>query len=292
MTAWWQPRGSDQAQQLLCSQSGVTLMPAKRDHHTAGTRHRLNVTQAKRLLACFIGKAAKGCKMEKLPAMKAVRPGTECKLPDGTPAWNCKQASAKCYQDLLTLLAGALAASCFEGKRSHLLKKPADQFKMPQVVNANIAADTECHMSASTGFTADKPFAKDVRPGTSWYTSVTLGHDSDGSVVKVRAHVLIAAARFGVPNSLGLPAPQKQQPLHLPWCHHDNGGCLNPLHIRWGNPGENNTDHRPKQERWRHGAHIGNCYRSQAYNASSSQQPSQVIKTASQHGMATRSNKH
>ena len=59
-------------------------------------------------------------------------------------------------------------------------------------------------MPASTKFPKGSPFTKHetvTETYKTWCTWVRLGKDEDGNVVREYAHVLITAARFGVPNS-------------------------------------------------------------------------------------------
>lgn len=93
-------------------------------------------------------------------------------------------------------------------------------------------------MPSKHGFPVGSPFAK-LKGNNMWYTTITLGKDKEGTVVRELAHVLITAARYGVPNTLfkeGLRRSQVHQALHLPKCPHGHGGCNNPLHLRWGLP--------------------------------------------------------
>lgn len=99
-------------------------------------------------------------------------------------------------------------------------------------------------MPSRTSFPAGTPFAKHVGEKW-WYTTIRLGKDSQGRMVKEKAHRLMAAARYGVPHTLfqvGLSKSQVHQALHLPKDPHNQGGCNNPLHMRWGLPAENRLD--------------------------------------------------
>ena len=111
--------------------------------------------------------------------------------------------------------------------------------------------DTHCHMPSKTGFPAGSPFTKHIAPNKG-YTFITLGKDKEGRAVREQAHVLITAARYGVPDSLfvkDLNHRDVHQALHQPKCPHVGGGCNNPLHMRWGLPKENKLDQSSRHTR-------------------------------------------
>ena len=92
-----------------------------------------------------------------------------------------------------------------------------------------------------------------------WYTWVRLGKDKHGGVVKEYAHVLIAAARFGVPNTWLDPKTKhkdKHIACHCPTCPCGRGGCCNPLHIRWGTQAANRHDQGLKRALKGKGMHV------------------------------------
>ena len=106
-------------------------------------------------------------------------------------------------------------------------------------------------MPSRTSFPAGAPFAKHVGEKW-WYTTIRLGRDSQGRLVRELAHRLIAAARYGVPDTLfqvGLSKSQVHQALHLPKDPHNQGGCNNPLHMRWGLPALNKLDQSMRRAR-------------------------------------------
>ena len=100
--------------------------------------------------------------------------------------------------------------------------------------------DTTSHMPACRNFPRGSPFTKhESMSDTSktWYTWVRLGKDKHGRVVWEHAHVLLAAARFGVPNTRldpNIKYKDKHLAHHCPTCPCGRGGCCNPLHITWG----------------------------------------------------------
>lgn len=137
-----------------------------------------------------------------------------------------------------------LVGSSREGKLCGSLHTGLHQFRRPQTTSMHDIDDLECHMPSKTSFPAGIPFAKHVGEKW-WYTTIRLGRDSQGRLVKEKAHRLIAAARYGVPDTLfqvGLSKSQVHQALHLPKDPHHKGGCNNPLHMRWGLPAENRLD--------------------------------------------------
>ena len=188
--------------------------------------------------------------MKKLPHMAKVQHGTEFEV-DGLPTWDCKAPAADCYKALLDCMGKhMLVGSSKEGIHAYQLQSGLDQFKRPQTSDsASNMQDSHCHMPSHESFHQDLPFNKSQFT-TSWYTQVKLGRDKTGAIIKERAHVIIAAARFGVPNSKfrkTLPFGKVHQALHCACCPHDHGGCNNPLHIRWGKIAENLQDQLDKQ---------------------------------------------
>ena len=179
------------------------------------------------------------------PQMQRVEHGRETK--QGTqPLWDCTQPAGQCYQRLLNSMGiDMLVGSAQEGQLSSRLRSGLDQFMRPQTAwNIHNMEDTHCHMPSRQGFPVGSPYARLVGDNK-WYTTIKLGKDKDGKEVREKAHVLITAARFGVPNTLfqkGLDKSEVHQALHLANCPHHHGGCNNPMHLRWGLPKENKLD--------------------------------------------------
>ena len=86
------------------------------------------------------------------------------------------------------------------------------------------------------------------------YTRVCLGHRFEQKSrpargyqrvpVYIDAHVLVAAARWGMPKEMEVDWNwDNPQALHKPCCQKRQAGyCLNPLHIQWARPGVNRQD--------------------------------------------------
>ena len=177
--------------------------------------------------------------------MKRVVHGKETKM-GNQPIWDCSKPPEECYITLLNLMGDdMLMGSSKEGKGSGSLRCGLDHFKRPQTSdNIHNLLDMHCHMPSKQGFPVGSPFAKVVAEKT-WYTTIKLGKDEKNKVVREKAHVLITAARFGVPATLfdeTLAKKDVHQALHLPKCPHRKGGCNNPLHMRWDFPKANKVD--------------------------------------------------
>ena len=177
--------------------------------------------------------------------MKRVVHGKETKRGD-QPICDCSKPAAECYTTLLNLMGDEmLMGSSKEGKGSGSLRCGLDHFKRPQTSdNIHNLHDIHCHMPSKHGFPSGSPFAKVVAENK-WYTTIKLGKDENNEVVREKAHVLVTAARFGVPTTLydkSLPKKDVHQALHLPKCPHRKGGCNNPLHMRWDFPKANKVD--------------------------------------------------
>ena len=133
-----------------------------------------------------------------------------------------------------------MATSSMEGKPL-VRSAGVAQFQQPQTSGtSDNLHDTTSHMPACRNFPRGSPFTKhETVSATSktWYTWVRLGKNKHGKVVREYAHVLIAAARFGVPNTWldpNIKYKDKHLACHCPTCPGGRGGCCNPLHIRWG----------------------------------------------------------
>ncbi len=234
-------------------------------HTQAALRLRLSAPLGHKLLACTTNHVQPGFSIAKTPLMAKVQHGTEPKL-SGQPMWDCRDTPAKCFSSLLHGMGQEmLARSSLQGKlgpRSGGLI----QFMQPQTSGsrANLE-DQTCHMPACGKFPKGSPFTKhetDTETNKTWYTWVRLGKDEDGNVVREHAHVLIAAARFGVPSSWLQQEPQVERKdkliaCHCPCCPGVKGGCCNPLHIRWGTYAQNRHDQALKKEHKAKGVHVG-----------------------------------
>ena len=229
-------------------------------HCNVAQRSRFNGREG--LLACVNpARIAEKHKMVLLPSMHKVVPGTEPRVsarlvdehsnePDQKVAmWDRTKEAHECYQDLLSFLGNAMLSGGSKGGRipKNGFENGLQQLLHPQTSGRVCEpADLLCHM----------PAKQDFPPGTylhrckglnTWYTWLVLGRDSSGDIVKCRVHVLIAAARHGVPDEPSLQA------LHLPSCPNTRGGCNNPLHLHWGTMSENRLD----REKKRHAKHEG-----------------------------------
>ena len=215
------------------------------------------------MLACITNTVGPGFTMAKTPLMAKVVPGTEPKI-QGRPIWDSRAPSAKGLESLLHSMGkNVLASSSWEGKPP-LRSTGVAQFKQPQTSgSSDNLNDTTSHMPACRDFPRGSPFTKHevVSPSKkTWYTWVRLGKDKDGGVVREHAHVLIAVARFGVPNIWLDPKTKhkdKHIACHCPTCPCGRGGCCNPLHIRWGTQAANMHDQGLKRALRGKGVHVG-----------------------------------
>lgn len=223
----------------------------------------MNAALGKTLLACITSIVGHGFTMMKTPVMAQVVPGTEPKI-NGRAMWDCEAPTAKCYETLLDAMAkNMLALTSLQGKPA-LKTAGVAHFKQPQTSGSNgNMHDTSSYMPACRNFPRGSPFTKhETVSATSktWYTWVRLGKDKDGRVVREHAHVLIAAARFGVPNTWLDPNTafkDKHIARHCPTCPGGRGGCCNPLHIRWGTQAANKLDQGLKRAVKGKGVHVG-----------------------------------
>ena len=203
--------------------------------------------------------------------MQLVAAGQEWKV-DGKAIWNRQAANSDPAAAYVTLLDHfgdfglADSAKAGDGSRQvRSLGKGHAWFKYPQVCdNIHHIQDTSSHMPASEGFShrfsngmspyhADHDSHKDHK---TWYTWVFLGWTADGDLVQERFHVILAAARFGIPTSVlkawKLRHSKPDMCLHLPSCPGNKGGCNNPLHLRWGNAAANRQDQVTRRSRRPH----------------------------------------
>ena len=234
----------------------VTMPPNKnsrpnRKYNTPHTRHRLHASLAACLLACMTGVVEEGFQMKLLPALQLVEHGTEPKV-DGKAMWDCTQTAADCYKAILHFLGlHMLRDCCYEGKGSRPIPAGLDHFSRPQTEGSTKNMhDTTSHMPSKQAFPKGIPCSKHTGDSF-WYTKVRLGKTKDGEVVKVCAHVLIATARYGVPDShfdKDVPRSEVHEALHESGCSRCNGGCNNPLHIRWGFSRDNHEDRQIKKQ--------------------------------------------
>lgn len=187
-----------------------------------------------------------------LPQMERVVHGTEPTMgvdaPAGLKLWDCTEAAAQAFCTLLGML--GLYMLAFEARQGAMargrgLQDGLSQFKYPQVSHSSDNIDdTLCHMPSHTSFPSGSPFFRSCTHGK-WYTRVRLGKDKVGKEVIVSAHVLIAAARFGVPDKLlskRLSKAKRPLSLHYACCPGYRGGCNNPLHLHFGSYSENRLD--------------------------------------------------
>lgn len=180
------------------------------------------------------------------PSMSLVQKGKEFDLPDGSKLWNRNSRPWTAYRMLLNHIAdNALVGSAKKGYHSDELAKLGQGhvwFMHPQVLgNDRNIHDETCHMPARQGFkhavepcpyTVDHSCTKNT-----WYTWVNLGKDKHGKVVKERVHAILAAARWGIPETvfdITLRDDETDQALHTAVCPGHSGGCCNPLHVTWG----------------------------------------------------------
>ena len=180
--------------------------------------------------------------------MSQVVHGTEPKV-DGQPMWDCTSQAHVAYSSILSVMGRhMLYEGSWQGKRS--VEKDIEQFQFPQTSGSTSNVhDMVCHMPARQVFPKGSPFTNDSMSNDkrkSCYTWVELGKDRDGKVVRQRAHVLIAAARYGVPDMLLGDCYAVNRKLtvvcHLPSCPKSKGGCCNPLHLTWGTAAQNKLD--------------------------------------------------
>ena len=215
-----------------------------RDYHYANARHRLHPTLGASLLACITGVVHTGFQMKLLPALQTIEHGTE-PMVNGQPLWDCNKSAEECYRAILQFLGMyMLMRSCFQGRDSDLVAHGIEQFERPQTSgSARNLEDKLCHMPAKEAF--EDGICSKHTGNRYWYTKVRLGRTKEGKIVKVCAHVLIAAARYGVPDchfDKDIPRHKRLQALHLFDCPDKKGGCNNPLHMRWGTCKENALD--------------------------------------------------
>ena len=178
------------------------------------------------------------------PSMHLVQRGREFRV-DGKKLWNRNANASQAFRGLLDHIGDhVLVQSAKEGQGSqelHDLGKGHVYFMYPQVLeNARNMADTSCHMPAVHGFKrafpgSSCPYTID-KHGSTWYTVVNLGLDKHGNEIKERIHAILAAARWGIPESvfdITLGDRDTAQALHQACCPGHKGGCLNPLHLAW-----------------------------------------------------------
>ena len=246
----------------------MPLTSSNMRHIQASLRPRLSAPLGHKLLACTTNHVHPGCTLAKTPLMAKVQHGTEPML-NGQPMWDCTDTPAKCFSSLLDGMGTEMLARCsLQGKlgpRSRVARGLV-HFKQSQTSgNKDNLEDQTSHMPACTSFLKGSPFTKHERVTDTyktWYTWVRLGKDKDGDVVREHAHVLIAAARFGVPDSWLQQEPkvEKKDKLiacHCPCCPGVKGGCCNPLHIRWGTHAQNKHDQCMKKKLKVQGVHVG-----------------------------------
>ena len=179
------------------------------------------------------------------PSMELVQKGREFNLGGGKQLWNRNAMPHTTFRVLLNHIADhALKPSAKQGRGSDVLHKKGQghvHFLYPQVSgNDRNVHDEGCHMPAREGFQRacpgfNCPYSVD-KTKTTWYTMMKLGKDKHGSVVTERVHAILAAARWGIPDSVydkKLGDKDTAQALHQPCCPGHSGGCCNPLHIEW-----------------------------------------------------------
>ena len=216
-----------------------------------------------------------GFKYELTPCMERVRPGREFRTRGKKTLWNRSGTITAAYKSLLSHFADHLLQP--RGKVGHVDKDLAAKaknnaymwFLHPQVTGSNHNIHcTACHMPGSEGFSkhdfpeGNNPYLilHDEQKHT-WYTRVNLGRDTNNQIVWESAHVILAAARWGVPipqPAIGMKTrshtPAKTlHALHGPCCPGSKGGCLNPLHMVWGTAKQNRKDQETKRARQNRG---------------------------------------
>lgn len=246
----------------MATKSGFrSRQPDNRYKEKTVDSHRLN---DKRFTMAFADRSqtAPDCKFSMTPSMLMVQPGSEYVTKHGKTLWNRSGTIPAAFKALLSHFADHLLQDAGKkGKADRHLEQLAENngymwFMYPHVTQSchNIHC-TQCHMPGSTGF-SHFPSHKcpyhtlhDKEKHT-WYTMVNLGKDSKGQVVWERAHAILAAARWGIPHAVfDTTLPDKDTPhaLHHPCCPGSLGGCLNPLHIRWGLEAQNRQDQETKR---------------------------------------------
>ena len=239
-------------------------------------RYRLNDIRYK--MAMETGKVQHGFKWTMTPSMNMVVPGREFKLGGKSKLWNRNSRNpAVIYRALLSHFADhLLQPGGKQGLQCEELHKQASKkgksylwFCYPQVTqhSSNISCD-QCHMPGRKGFEhhsfpgGNNPYKILHDPiRKTWYTMVNLGKDKNHKDVWEGAHCILAAARYGIPDSVTDPSlgdNLTHHALHGPCCPHCDGGCLNPLHIRWGLEAENHQDAEVKKSNMNRGKHAWN----------------------------------
>ena len=238
-------------------------------------RHRLKQDKGRQLLACMTNLVPEHHTMALLPEMSRVKHGTEPLLA-GQPLWDCTASPAVCYQSLLEKMAVHMLSNAAKYGKPYV-SGGIEQFMYPQTFKANSVHDSTCHMAAKGRFPLGSPFQRScsLQCRGSWYTWVFLGKSGKGVRVKLRAHVIIAAARFGVPDSMfdsECQLKELAQACHTPSRPMQKGGCCNPLHIRWDTPRSNFLDHGLKMKSKLKGVHTMNMNRARKHEAAAGSQ--------------------
>ena len=212
-------------------------------------------------------KTQAGFKYALTPCMERVKSGLEFKTRGKKTLWNKSGTITAAYKSLLSHFADHLLQP--RGKLGHVDLKLAAQaknngymwFMHPQVTeNSHNIHCMKCHMPGAKGFSqhdfqnSNNPYSIDHDEDShTWYTMVNLGRDSSNHVVWERAHAILAAARWGIPeppNGIKTRSQKQCKPLqalHGPCCCGFQGGCLNPLHIVWGTEKKNREDQEVKR---------------------------------------------
>jgi len=210
-----------------------------------------------------------GFRLSITPSMLLVKRGQEYRV-DGDKLWNRGAQPTAAFKALLHHFAMNLLQKGGRAGRN-LGDMPAKAargsgylyFMHPQVQGSpdNIHC-THCHMPNCSGFLKTYPdgncpyYLMHDEQAKKFYTMVNLGKDKHGKVVWERAHAILAAARWGIPDAvfdITLDDSQTPQALHTPCCPQCQGGCLNPLHIQWGLQKKNRQDQETKKGRQNRG---------------------------------------
>ena len=165
--------------------------------------------------------------------MERVKSGLEFRTRGKKTLWNKSGTITAAYKSLLSHFADHLMQP--RGKLGHVHKGLAAQaktngymwFMHPQVTdnNHNIHC-MGCHMQAAEGF-SQHDFQNSNNPYLSvhdkekhtWYTRVNLGRDNNDKIVWESAHVILAAARWGVPEpAQGIKPDPRQSATHCMHC--------------------------------------------------------------------------
>ena len=247
-------------------ESGRNRLP---DTRYVKTTERFRLHNPDYTMAFATKQVQQGFRLSMTPSMLLVKRGQEHRA-DGSKLWNRGSKPTAAFKALLHHFAmHLLQQGGREGKNLGDLPTLAAKgsgylyFMHPQVQGSpdNIHC-THCHMPSCSGFLKTYPdgncpyYLMHDEHAKKFYTMVNLGKDKHGKVVWERAHAILAAARWGIPDAvfdITLDDSQTPQALHTPCCPQCQGGCLNPLHIHWGLQKQNRKDQQTKKGRQNRG---------------------------------------